>query len=97
MRNLASIRKFGLEIKNRCTKEGLNGEKLASIPKSGLEIKNRCTKEGLNRGNLASIPKSGLEQPRMTQAKPFSFAAAKISIGRGTSLQRGVAAVCRRN
>ena len=39
----ASIRKFGLEIKNRCTKEGVNGEKLTSIPKSGPEIKNHCT------------------------------------------------------
>ncbi|MDD7532237.1 MAG: hypothetical protein PUK15_05755 [Bacteroidales bacterium] len=38
----ASIRKFGPEIKNRCTKEGVNGEKLASIPKLGPEIKNRC-------------------------------------------------------
>ena len=57
----ASIPKSGLEIKNRCTKEGVNGEKLASIPKSGLEIKNRCTQEGVNRQNLASIPKSGPE------------------------------------
>ena len=39
----ASILKSGLEIKNRCTKEGVNGEKLASIPKFGPEIKNRCT------------------------------------------------------
>ena len=30
---------------NRCTKEGVNGEKLASIPKFGLEIKNRCRKQ----------------------------------------------------
>ena len=42
---LASIRKSGLEIKNRCMKEGVNGEKPTSIPKSGLEIKNRCTKQ----------------------------------------------------
>ena len=42
----ASIPKSGLEIKNRCTLEGVNGENLASIPKSGLEIKNRCTLEG---------------------------------------------------
>ena len=39
----ALIPKFGLEIKNRCTKEGGIGEKLASIRKFGLEIKNRCT------------------------------------------------------
>ena len=54
----ATILKSGLKIKNRCTKEDLNREKLASIPKSGPEIKNRCTQEGLNREKLASIPKS---------------------------------------
>ena len=43
--NLASIRKFGPEIKNRCTKEGVNEEKLASILKSGHEIKNQCTQQ----------------------------------------------------
>ena len=57
----ASIPKFGPEIKNRCTKEGVNGEKLASIRKSGPEIKNRCTKEDLNGEKLTSIPKSGPE------------------------------------
>ena len=57
----ASIPKFGLEIKNRCTQEGVNREKLASIRKSGLEINNRCTQEGVNREKLASIRKSGLE------------------------------------
>ena len=57
----ASIRKFGLEIKNRCTKEGENGEKLTSILKSGLEIKNRCTKESENGEKLAAIRKSGPE------------------------------------
>ena len=55
----ASIRKSEFEIKNRCTQEGLNGEKLTSIPKSGPEIKNRRTKEGVNRQNPASIRKSG--------------------------------------
>ena len=53
----ASIRKSGLEIKNRCTKEGVNRQNLASIRKSEPEIKNQCTKEGVNRQNLASIPK----------------------------------------
>ena len=57
----ASIRKSRLEIKNRCTQEGLNREKLASILKSGLEIKNRCTKDGVNREKLASILKFGPE------------------------------------
>ena len=46
----ASIPKFGLEIKNRCTKEGENGGKLAVIPKFGPEIKNRCTKGKRIRG-----------------------------------------------
>ena len=64
----ASIPKSGLEIKNRCTLEGVNGEKLASIPKSGPEIKNRCTQEGVNGENPASIPKFGLEiKNRCTQ------------------------------
>ena len=57
----AAIPKFGPEIKNRCTQEGLNREILASILKSGLEIKNRCTQERVNGENLASIPKSGPE------------------------------------
>ena len=49
---LASIRKFGREIKNRCTKEDVNGEKLTSIRKFGLEIKNQCT----NREDRAGHP-----------------------------------------
>ena len=53
----ASIRKSGLEIKNRCTKEDLNGENLASIRKSGPEIKNRCTQQSVNQENPASIRK----------------------------------------
>ena len=43
--NLALIRKFGPEIKNRCTQVAVNRENLASIPKSELEIKNRCTQQ----------------------------------------------------
>ena len=54
----ATILKSGLKIKNRCTKEGVNREKLASIRKSKPEIKNRCTQECINGENLASIPKS---------------------------------------
>ena len=42
---LASIRKFGLEIKNRCTKEAVSEEILALIRKFGPEIKNRCTQQ----------------------------------------------------
>ncbi|MDY2707430.1 MAG: hypothetical protein SOV31_06830, partial [Candidatus Cryptobacteroides sp.] len=69
----ASIPKSGLEIKNRCTLEGLNGEKPASILKFGLEIKNRCTLEGLNEENPALIRKSGLEiKNRYTKQPIFS-------------------------
>ena len=57
----ASIRKSGLEIKNRCTQDGINRQKLASIRKSRPKIKNRCTKDGVNRQNPASIRKFGLE------------------------------------
>ena len=53
----ASIRKFGPEIKNRCTLEAISGENPASIPKSGLEIKNHCTQEGKSRTISAAIPK----------------------------------------
>ena len=52
----ALIPKFGLEIKNQCTKEGVIGEKLASIRKFGLEIKNRCTQEGVNGEDRAGHP-----------------------------------------
>ena len=70
---LASIRKFGLEIKNRCTKEGVNEEILALIRKFGPEIKNRCTQVAVNRENLASIPKSEPEiKNRCTQQATFS-------------------------
>ena len=64
----ASIPKSGPEIKNRCTQEGLNREKLASIPKFGLEIKNRCTQKVVFGENRASIPKSEPEiKNRCTQ------------------------------
>ena len=53
---LASIRKFGLEIKNQCTHEGINRQNLAAIRKSGPEIKNRCTHEGINREDRAGHP-----------------------------------------
>ena len=57
----ASIRKSGLEIKNRCSLWAVLEGFFASIPKFGPEITNRCTQEGLNREKLASILKSGLE------------------------------------
>ena len=69
----AVIRKSGPEIKNRCTQEGVNGEKLTSIRKSGLEIKNRCMKDGGNRQNPAVIRKFGLEiKNRCTKQPIFS-------------------------
>ena len=68
------IPKSGLEIKNRCTQEGVNGEKPASILKSGLEIKNRCTKDSVNLEKHASIRKSGLEiKNRCMQQAIFSM------------------------
>ena len=48
MENSAAIPKSGPEIKNRCTKEGENGEKLTSIPKSGPEIKNQCKQQPIS-------------------------------------------------
>ena len=69
----ASIRKFGPEIKNRCTKEGVNEEKHASIRKFGLEIKNRCRQKDVSGEKLASIRKSGLEiKNRCTKQPIFS-------------------------
>ena len=53
---LASIRKSGLEIKNRCTQEGLNRQNRASIPKSGPEIKNRCRKQPIFSTHPRHIP-----------------------------------------
>ena len=64
----AAISKSGLEIKNRCTKEGVNGKNPASIRKSGPEIKNRCTQVAVNREILALIRKFGPEiKNRCTQ------------------------------
>ncbi|MDY2707586.1 MAG: hypothetical protein SOV31_07645 [Candidatus Cryptobacteroides sp.] len=97
----ASIRKSEPEIKNRCTKEGGNGENLASIRKSEPEIKNQCTKEGVNRQNLASIPKSGLEiKNRCTleginRQNLASIRKSEPEIKNRCS--RGVVSVCRRN
>ena len=53
----ASIRKSGLEIKNRCMQKVVFGEILASIRKSGLEIKNRCIPGGVSGEKHAVIPK----------------------------------------
>ena len=53
----ASIRKFGLEIKNRCTQEGINRGNLTSILKSGPEIENRCSGGAVPEGFLAAIAK----------------------------------------
>ena len=57
----ASIRKSGLEIKNRCTDCPRFDLLAASIRKSGPEIRNRCTEvPGMNH-IVAAIAKSGLE------------------------------------
>ena len=53
----ASIRKYGPEIKNRCTQKDVSGEKLTSILKSGLEIKNRCMKQHIPRHAFHRAPK----------------------------------------
>ena len=52
----ASIPKSSPEIKNRCTKDGVNRQNPASIPKSGLEIKNRCTKQPIFSMHPQQIP-----------------------------------------
>ena len=82
----ASISKSKPEIKNRCTKEGVNREKPASIPKFGPEIKNRCTQEGLNREKLASIPKFGPEiknrcRPGLRRRNHFPLQQRKLESG----------------
>ena len=58
---LASIRKSGPEIENRCSHWASSGEILASIPKSGPEIENRCRLWVVSGEILASIRKSGPE------------------------------------
>ena len=52
-----------LKIKNRCTKEGENGEKLTSIPKFGPEIKNQCSRGvvAVCRRNHSPLPLRKLE------------------------------------
>ena len=57
----ASIRKSGLEIKNRCTDCPCFGLLAASIRKSGPEIENRCTDCPCFDLLAASIRKSGPE------------------------------------
>ena len=54
----ASIRKSGLEIKNRCTQGAVNRENLASIRKSGPEIKNRCSNKAFSGYSLPRFPNS---------------------------------------
>ena len=74
----ASIPKCGLEIKNQCTKDGVNGENLASIPKSSPEIKNRCSAEAISGQNPAVILKftprnqESLQHQRCSRAKTCS-------------------------
>ena len=92
----ASIPKSGLEIKNRCTLEGINRQNLASIPKSEPEIKNRCSRGvvAFCRRNHSPLPLRKLESDAAlvaattTAGGPFFSAAKKIRIGRGDSLQK---------
>ena len=92
----ASIPKSGLEIKNRCTLEGINRQNLASIPKFDPEIKNRCSRGvvAVCRRNHSPLPLRKLESDAnlvaatTTAGGPFFSAAKKIRIGRGDSLQK---------
>ena len=92
----ASIPKSGLEIKNRCTKEGVNRQNLASIPKFDPEIKNRCSRGvvAFCRRNHSPLPLRKLESDAdlvaatTTAGGPFFSAAKKIRIGHGESLQK---------
>ena len=97
----ASIPKSGLEIKNQCTKEGVNRQKLASIRKSEPEIKNRCTQEGINRQNLASIRKSELEIKNRCTLEGINrqnlASIPKFDPEIKNRCSRGVVAFCRRN
>ena len=53
----AAIRKFGPEIQNHCTLEGVSGQIPAVIPKSEPKIKNHCSDEAVSGQSLAAIPK----------------------------------------
>ena len=57
----ASIPKSGPEIKNRCTQEGVNGEKLTSIPKFGPEIKNHFSSKSVLQAGHSSLQLRRLE------------------------------------
>ena len=75
----ASIRKSGLEIKNRCMDCPCFDLMAASIRKSGLEIKNRCTDCPCFDLLAASILKSGLEIGNQCKDCPcFDLFAASI-------------------
>ena len=76
--NLASIPKFGPEIKNRCTQEGLNGEKLTSILKSEPEIKNHFSSKSVLQAGHSSL----------RQRRPNTFPTSKNFYS--TAFARGV-------
>ena len=96
----ASIPKSGLEIKNRCTLEGINRQNLALIRKSGHEIKNQCSRGvvAVCRRNHSPLPLRKLESDAdlvaatTTAGGPFFSAAKKIRIGHGESLQKAAPA-----
>ena len=75
----ASIRKSGLEIKNRCMDCPCFDLLAASIRKSGLEIENRCTVCPCFDLFAASIRKSGLKiKNRCTEVPEMIGCAASI-------------------
>ena len=63
----ASIRKSGLEIKNRCSLWAVLEGFLASIPKFGLEIKNRCALALRRRSAGGTILRRGNEKQNRTR------------------------------
>ena len=76
----ASIRKSGLEIKNRCTKVPEMIACAAVIANSGLEIKNRCTDYSSFDLLAASILNSGPEiENRCTKVPEMTGCAAVIA------------------
>ena len=84
---LASIRKSGLEIKNRCTPRAKSREKFAAIPNSDSRIKNRCSKghqNSLQPKTISSSPPAQGHQP-----KPSKFIRERNGLSRGRVERHG--------
>ena len=99
----ASISKSGPEIKNRCTLEGVNREKLASILKSEPEIKNHfssksvlqakpfsfaATKNRIGRGPRCRYDRCRRNHSSLRQRRPDTFPTSKNFYS--TAFARGV-------